>query len=51
VSVLESQIAELKNVCAGLPDRRKSPRRESEYSMTDIGLSAFSVFRSLCMKA
>jgi hypothetical protein len=44
VSVLESQIAELKNVCAGLPDRRKSPRRECEYSMTDIGLSAFSVF-------
>jgi hypothetical protein len=37
-------IAELKSVCAGLPDRRQSPRREGEYSMADIGLSAFSVF-------
>src|ERR1700712_83902 len=44
VSVLESLIAKLKSVCAGLPDRRKSPRREGEYSMADIGVSAFSVF-------
>jgi len=44
VTVLESLIAELKDVCAGLPDRRKGPRREGEYTMADIGLSAFSVF-------
>ena len=42
--ILESLIAELKGVCAGLPDRRKGPRRDSEYMMADIGLSAFSVF-------
>ena len=34
----------LKDVCAGLPDRRKGQRRDGEYSMADIGLSAFSVF-------
>jgi len=44
VTVLESLIAELKDVCAGLPDQRKGPRRDGEYSMADIGLSAFSVF-------
>jgi hypothetical protein len=44
VTVLESLIAELKGVCAGLPDRRKGPRRDGEYTMADIGLSAFSVF-------
>jgi hypothetical protein len=44
VVVLESLIAELKDVCAGLPDRRKGPRRDGEYTMADIGLSAFSVF-------
>jgi hypothetical protein len=44
VPILESLIAELKGVCAGLPDRRKGPRRDSEYMMADIGLSAFSVF-------
>lgn len=44
MTVLESLIAELKGVCAGLPDRRKGPRREGEYTMADIGLSAFSVF-------
>jgi hypothetical protein len=44
VPVLESLIAELKGVCAGLPDPRKGPRRDGEYSMADIGLSAFSVF-------
>ena len=30
--------------CAGLPDRRKGPRRDGEYTMADIGLSAFAVF-------
>jgi len=44
VTVLESLIAELKDVCAGLPDQRKGPRRDGEYTMADIGLSAFSVF-------
>ena len=44
MTVLESLIAELKGLCAGLPDQRKGPRRDSEYSMADIGLSAFSVF-------
>jgi hypothetical protein len=44
VTVLESLIAELKGVCAGLPDQRKGLRRDGEYTMADIGLSAFSVF-------
>jgi hypothetical protein len=44
VTVLESLISELKGVCADLPDRRKGPRRDGEYTMADIGLSAFSVF-------
>ena len=43
VSVLESHIAELREVCAGLPDRRKAPG-DGVYTMADIGLSAFSVF-------
>ena len=44
MTVLESLIAELKDVCAGLPDQRNGPRRDGEYTMADIGLSAFSVF-------
>jgi hypothetical protein len=44
VNALDSLISELKDVCAGLPDQRKGPRRDDEYSMADIGLSAFSVF-------
>jgi Transposase DDE domain len=44
VTVLESLIDELKGVCSGLPDQRKGPRRDGEYTMADIGLSAFSVF-------
>ena len=44
VNALASLISELKDVCAGLPDRRKGQRRDGEYSMADIGLSAFSVF-------
>jgi Transposase DDE domain len=44
VTVLESLIAGLKGVCAGLPDQRKGPRHDGEYTMADIGLSAFSVF-------
>ena len=44
MNALASLISELKDVCAGLPDRRKGQRRDGEYSMADIGLSAFSVF-------
>jgi len=44
VTALESLIAELTDVCAGLPDRRTGPRRDGEYTMADIGLSAFSMF-------
>jgi hypothetical protein len=44
VTALEFLITELKGVCAGLPDPRKGPRRDGEYTLADIGLSAFSVF-------
>ena len=41
---LEEHIAELRGVCAGLPDRRKGPLTGGAYTMADIGLSAFSLF-------
>jgi hypothetical protein len=44
VSVVRGLIGELGTVCAGLPDRRKGPRGSDDYSMADIGLSAFSLF-------
>lgn len=44
MTALESLIAELKDVCAGLPDQRKGPHVDGQYAMADIGLSAFSVF-------
>jgi hypothetical protein len=44
VSLVDELIAELKGVCAGLPDKRKGPRRDDDYTMADIGLSAFSIF-------
>jgi hypothetical protein len=44
VSVLEDNIAELREVCAGLPDRRKGKLPRGAYTMADIGLSAFSLF-------
>jgi hypothetical protein len=44
VIVIEDLIAELGKVCAGLPDPRRGPSRDGQYSMTDIGLSAFSLF-------
>ena len=44
MSVVRELIAELGTVCAGLPDRRKGPRGSDDYSMADIGLSAFSLF-------
>ena len=36
-------IGALSEVCAGLPDQRKGPRRDGDY-MADIGLAAFSIF-------
>jgi hypothetical protein len=44
VSALEEHIGELSAICAGLPDRRKGPLPSGAYTMTDIGLSAFSLF-------
>jgi hypothetical protein len=44
VTILESLITELGDACAGLPDRRKGPRDDGQYTMADIGLSGFSVF-------
>ena len=44
MSVVEDLIAELGTVCAGLPDQRKAPSRDGDYTMADIGLSAFSLF-------
>ena len=44
MSSVEGLIAELSEVCAGLPDRRAGPRRDRGYTMADIGLSAFSIF-------
>jgi len=43
VSLVDELIAELKGVCAGLPDKRTGPRRDDDYAMADIGLSAFSI--------
>ena len=44
MTALETLIAALSDVCAGLLDRRKTARRPGEYTMSDIGLSAFSLF-------
>jgi hypothetical protein len=44
VIVIENLIAELAAICAGLPDQRTGQSRDGQYSMTDIGLSAFSLF-------
>jgi hypothetical protein len=44
VNALEHLIGRLKDVCAGLPDRRTGPLRGRGYTMADIGLSAFSLF-------
>src|ERR1700690_2809118 len=37
-------IGALSEVCAGLPDQRKGPRRAGDYKMAAIGLAAFSIF-------
>ncbi len=44
MSAVEQLIGELAEVCAGLPDQRTGPRRDGDYTMADIGLSAFSIF-------
>lgn len=44
MNALDSLIGDLRETCAGLPDRRRGPHRDGQYSMADIGLSAFSVF-------
>jgi hypothetical protein len=44
VNTVEQLIGGLRDVCAGLPDQRKGPAREGDYTMADIGLSAFSIF-------
>lgn len=44
MNALESLIADLRQVCAGLPDRRRQPPGAGGYSMADIGLSAFALF-------
>jgi hypothetical protein len=43
MNALKCLIAGLREVCAGLPDRRKGPRGDV-YPMADIGLSAFALF-------
>ena len=42
MEILDSLLAGLRTVLAGFPDSRRS--RDVDYSMTDIGLSAFSLF-------
>jgi hypothetical protein len=42
MKILESLLEGLRSVCAGFPDARRRP--EVDYSMADIGLSAFSLF-------
>jgi hypothetical protein len=44
VSAVADMIGALSEICAGLPDQRKGPRRDGNFSMADIGLSAFSMF-------
>jgi hypothetical protein len=42
VEILESLLAGFRTVCAGFPDARRIT--DVDYSMVDIGLSAFSLF-------
>src|ERR1039457_4816296 len=44
MEILESLLDGLRTVCACLPDARRSPDPNVDYSMVDIGLSAFSLF-------
>ena len=43
MNALENLLGGLREVCAGLPDRRKAPG-SGGYPMADIGLSAFALF-------
>jgi hypothetical protein len=42
--VLDGLMQKLRQVCAGLPDRRKRPEAADVYRMDDIGMAAFSLF-------
>ena len=42
MEILESLLDGLRTVCAGFPDSRRGT--DVDYSMADIGLSAFSLF-------
>jgi hypothetical protein len=42
MSALEELLSELREVCAGLEDKRQG--QACRYTMADIGLAAFSVF-------
>ncbi len=44
MDAVEPLIEALGEVCVGLPDQRKGRRRDGDYTMADIGLSAFSMF-------
>ncbi len=44
MEIFESLLAGLGTVCAGFTDARRSPDPDVDYSMADIGLSAFSLF-------
>jgi hypothetical protein len=44
VGAVADMIGALSEVCAGLPDQRKGPRRDDDDTMADIGLAAFSIF-------
>lgn len=44
MSALDSLIRELRETCAGFPDRQQGPYHDGQFTMADIGLSAFSVF-------
>jgi len=43
MEILESLLEGLRTVCAGFTDARRSSTADVDYSMADIGLSAFSL--------
>ena len=47
MEIFESLLAGLRTVCADFPDARRSPDPKVDYSMADIGLSAFLSERHL----
>jgi hypothetical protein len=46
MSVLDELLSELRNVCAGLADKRQG--QECRYTMADIGMAGFSLFFMQC---